>query len=351
MSWRATSWAAEQITGSPITKLVLLKLADNANDEGVCWPSVALIADHTELSERTVQDHLRRLEAKALVSIERRNRADGASMANVYHLAITPPAIRQKSGREKGHDRGAGAAPAPVQDQHQGGAGGAGERVQLTASHIEEPPLEPSLNRPSLGPAGAGQSEIVELLGQDAEERWPEFRQAVADTWPDGFAADDEIAAKRAFARLAKAHGCSVMIDSARLHGKELRKRKEARGTSHGPFMFKRPSNWLKEGDWQGYIPAVHAHAEAEKQAADAAGRVRRGLGDVLFKILRESGLPDAALAVLDGAEYAGDGLFIITRPFQRTFLESRISGSRLDAFCGGHRPTFQLVADTRKAG
>jgi DNA-binding transcriptional ArsR family regulator len=349
MSWRATSWAAEQITGSPITKLVLLKLADNANDEGVCWPSVPLIADHTEFSIRTVQEHLHRLEAMGLVRIERRQAA-GLNLANVYHLALAPPAIRRKASEKPGKGSGAAAAPV-VRDQHQGGAGDAPGVVQLTASHIEEPPFEPSLNRPSLGPAGAGQTEIVELVGQDAEARWPEFRQAVAESWPDGFPADDEIAARRAFMRLAKINGCSLMIDCARLHGRELRKRKESRGTRHGPLMVKRPSNWLKEGDWQGYIPASQAQAAAEFQAASAAGRVKRGLGDVLFNMLRRKGLGDQAMAILDGAEYAGAGVFTITRPFQRTFLESKISSSALAAFCGGDHPRFQLVADARKVG
>lgn len=350
MSWRVTSWAAEQKTGSPITKLVLLKLADNANDEGVCWPSVPLIADHTELSIRTVQFHLHRLEAIGLVKIERRQ-ASGLNLSSVYHLAVPAPSSSKAKAVAVKRPARTGAAAAPVvQDQHQGGAGDAPGVVQLTASHIEEPPLEPSLNRPSLGPADAGQSEILEFAGQDAEERWPEFRKAVADAWPDGFPADDEMAGKRAFIRLAKAHGCILMIDCARLHGRELRKRKESRGTRHGPVMAKRPSNWLKDGDWQGYIPAVHANADAERQAVDAAGRVRRGLGDLLFNMLKESGLPDAALMVLDGAEYAGDGVFTITRPFQRTFLEGKISSSRLEAFCGGNPPRFQLVGAARKA-
>lgn len=35
-------------------KIVLLKLADNSNDNGKCWPSMARIAHETELSERSV---------------------------------------------------------------------------------------------------------------------------------------------------------------------------------------------------------------------------------------------------------------------------------------------------------
>jgi DNA-binding transcriptional ArsR family regulator len=210
-------------------KLVLLKLADNANDEGVCWPSVPLIADHTELSIRTVQEHLHRLEAKGLLRIERRQ-VNGLNMANIYHLQLAPPATRRKAAAEKPMARSGAAAAPVVQDQHQGGAGDAPGVVQLTASHIEEPPIEPPLNLPS-----------------------------------------------------------------------------------HGP-----------------------------------AGRVRRGLGEDLFKLLKAKDLPDVAMAILDGVEYQGAGVFTIVRPFQRTFLEGKFSGSALERACGAH-PTFQLVPDVRK--
>lgn len=43
-------------------RLVLLSLADQANDDGWCWPSVGTIADRCNISERAVQQHLRALE-------------------------------------------------------------------------------------------------------------------------------------------------------------------------------------------------------------------------------------------------------------------------------------------------
>lgn len=42
-------------------KLVLLALADAANDEGVCWPSIATIARKCTRSERTVQSVIKKL--------------------------------------------------------------------------------------------------------------------------------------------------------------------------------------------------------------------------------------------------------------------------------------------------
>lgn len=45
-------------------KLVLLALADNASDEGICWPSVNTLVKKTCLSRRGVQASVARLQAE-----------------------------------------------------------------------------------------------------------------------------------------------------------------------------------------------------------------------------------------------------------------------------------------------
>lgn len=61
---------------SPAQKAVLISLADMANDEGVCWPSVALIASRTCLSDRAVQKAIKWLEeAGVVVATERSGRS------------------------------------------------------------------------------------------------------------------------------------------------------------------------------------------------------------------------------------------------------------------------------------
>ncbi|WP_278438352.1 helix-turn-helix domain-containing protein [Pseudomonas oryzihabitans] len=67
-------WPIQGIT--PAQKSVLISLADNANDEGVCWPSLATVSMRTCLSERAVRDALRGLEgACLLVSHQRLGRS------------------------------------------------------------------------------------------------------------------------------------------------------------------------------------------------------------------------------------------------------------------------------------
>ncbi|MGQ7814601.1 helix-turn-helix domain-containing protein [Metapseudomonas furukawaii] len=58
---------------SPAQKAVLISLADNANDEGVCWPSLARITERTCLSERAVRNALRWLEDSKLMTSHQRN--------------------------------------------------------------------------------------------------------------------------------------------------------------------------------------------------------------------------------------------------------------------------------------
>ena len=52
-------------------KLVLLKLADNASDEGIAWPHIDTIASETGLSRRTVFRALDRLEADGIIERNR----------------------------------------------------------------------------------------------------------------------------------------------------------------------------------------------------------------------------------------------------------------------------------------
>ena len=55
MSLRALSWAWEQELTNPSEKLVLLAIADHANDDGMCWPSMSHVANRCLLSTRQIQ--------------------------------------------------------------------------------------------------------------------------------------------------------------------------------------------------------------------------------------------------------------------------------------------------------
>ncbi len=104
---------------SPTQKSVLISLADQANDQGVCWPSVGSIAERTCLSERAVRKAVGDLEKAQFISIHQRK---GSSS----YYTVTPArgaALLASGGVDNQLDDGAGtgdtpARGAPLHDAH-----------------------------------------------------------------------------------------------------------------------------------------------------------------------------------------------------------------------------------------
>ncbi|WP_345969627.1 helix-turn-helix domain-containing protein [Sulfurimonas sp. HSL1-6] len=71
-------------------KLVLLALADNASDEGYCWPSWETIMRKTGVSQATLSGVLKRLEDMGLVRREHRKRKSGSNASNGYWVLQDP---------------------------------------------------------------------------------------------------------------------------------------------------------------------------------------------------------------------------------------------------------------------
>lgn len=94
-------WPLQGMSGPQ--KAVLISLADNANDEGVCWPSVARISERTCLAERTVQTAIKWLGQVGLLSVRER-------MGRSTMYTLTPAAY---APQQEPHP--AAAAPSPPQ--------------------------------------------------------------------------------------------------------------------------------------------------------------------------------------------------------------------------------------------
>lgn len=102
--------------GNPLRKLVLIKLADNANDKGECFPSVSYIAEQCEISERSVQNHIKQLEVDGLLKIESRKSENGLNKSNIYYLNFSGanPAPYGANGSSSGANAApSGESPAP----------------------------------------------------------------------------------------------------------------------------------------------------------------------------------------------------------------------------------------------
>ncbi|HHA2634392.1 TPA: helix-turn-helix domain-containing protein [Stenotrophomonas maltophilia] len=102
-------------------KAVLISLADQANDDGVCWPAVGTIAARCCMSARAVRTAMDHLEAVGLLTRDRRFNSSTVykvTPAN-FDKAVAPSKAGRKAGKA-GPAPGAGAAP------HAGGAPAAG---------------------------------------------------------------------------------------------------------------------------------------------------------------------------------------------------------------------------------
>lgn len=118
--------------GNAGTKLVLIKLADNASDEGDCWPSHRNIAEQCDMSVRTVIRHIDRLVQLGMVSKQPRI-IGNKQTSNTYQIHPKAP----ESGVSDCHLGGVTVSPGGCQDVTRGGD---------KLCHTESPSLNPHMN-------------------------------------------------------------------------------------------------------------------------------------------------------------------------------------------------------------
>lgn len=157
-------WPLQGMSGPQ--KAVLISLADNANDEGVCWPSVARIAQRTCLGERTVQTAIKWLTQVGLLEIRER-----MGRSTVYTL--TPASYAPQQQMHPAAD-----APSPPQLTTETPAAAAPRTVIEPSS--EPPPLVEGSKSGARAKPKCSPQAIVDLFN----ETLPEFPRVVMLT-PD----------------------------------------------------------------------------------------------------------------------------------------------------------------------
>lgn len=130
MSMRLMVQAMNCQVGNPARKLVLLKLADNANDDGICFPSYQYIADKCEMSKRSAISHIDDLIKMGLVTKKARKNKDGSS-ANLYLLHLEQGSEKSALGGEN------------ISLGSENFALGGSENISPRTSHSLEPVNEP----------------------------------------------------------------------------------------------------------------------------------------------------------------------------------------------------------------
>jgi hypothetical protein len=165
-------------------KAVLISLADNANDQGVCWPSIATIGKRICASERAVQNAIKWLESAGIVMANRNNGRH--TSYTITPAAYAPP--QEMHPRTK--CTGEGDAPTPAAN-----AGDPRTRCATpphqVPSNRKEPSIEPSLNRQGArrSPRVALHAELLnielpESIPFEVWDMWCEHREAKAKDAP-----------------------------------------------------------------------------------------------------------------------------------------------------------------------
>lgn len=182
---------------SPAQKAVLVSLADQANDSGVCWPGIKTIERRTCLSERAVQDALRWLQATG--ALWRDYKQNSSSVYTVTPQNFDPSKAPEKRSRKRGADGAppangapgangapppangapppADGAPPPPQEAHQGVANGAPKSKENRKGNHQLTPNEPSA--PGADATGAA----GDLQALTKEQKTELFKSLCRETW------------------------------------------------------------------------------------------------------------------------------------------------------------------------
>lgn len=182
MSIAALNWAWHQECPNATSKLVLLALADKANEDGECWPGMGTVAAMAGISARQVSTHLGRLEDAGLLSRSRARRDNGTMSGYRYHLNV-----QQK-------DASTGSAPPVEADRHRkratSGSGASSPPEVQRRNHrkpasAQEPPVNPqgtlAPDRPARKPRPPDPifDALVHVCGIDPAELTKSARSAV----------------------------------------------------------------------------------------------------------------------------------------------------------------------------
>ncbi|WP_312237049.1 helix-turn-helix domain-containing protein [Stenotrophomonas sp.] len=164
-------------------KAVLISLADQANDDGVCWPAIGTIAKRCCMSARAVRSAMDHLEEVGLLSRERR-----FNSSNVY--VVTPAKFNAAAVASKGKRKAgkAGDAPGAGAAPHAGGAPDApgdapGAGGEAAGAGLEVRPVPPNRHITLIEPSGEPPIPAGLPAAPPAADSETELQAACRATW------------------------------------------------------------------------------------------------------------------------------------------------------------------------
>ena len=178
MSWKALDWATDIRVGSPTMRLILILLANKADEKFSCYPSVGTLVTESCAARSTVLETLKRLEVEGFITRVAQYHESGAQRSSRY-LLNHPDAPHLKPGPDSG-------PPGP-----QAGRGGSdpwtGGVQDLDPPRVQNPdplnPPEEPPSEPSLTILLQLMPEPWRLSGEEAMELSPAVEYALVSGW------------------------------------------------------------------------------------------------------------------------------------------------------------------------
>ena len=227
-------------------KLVLIALADMADDDGICWPAMKKVAKKSLCSKRTAQRAIGRFEDMQILSKTERPKEQKRNDSNLYQLDFMA-LIHMTNSVLKGDT----VSPSGRQGDTQVGD-------TVTPETINKEPTNRTYQEPITG-TGAASAAASETAG----ELFEQFRAA----YPASRCKTEVKQAKAQFtAALKKVDSPQVLIDAAAAYANYC----QVQGTE--PRYIKSMWRWLRDERWMDEY-------EANQQFMSKASRMRARMG------------------------------------------------------------------------
>ena len=242
-------------------KLVLIALADMADDDGICWPAMKKVAKKSLCSKRTAQRAIGRFEDMQILSKTERPKEQKRNDSNLYQLDfmalihMTNSVLKgdtvSPTGRQGDTHRGDTVSPTGRQGDTQVGD-------TVTPETINKEPTNRTYQEPITG-TGAASAAASEPVG----ELFEQFRAA----YPASRRKTEVKQARSQFtAALKKVDSPQVLIDAAAAYASYC----QVQGTE--PRYIKGMWRWLRDERWMDEY-------EANQQFMSKASRMRARMG------------------------------------------------------------------------
>jgi Helix-turn-helix domain len=187
MSWSALAWATDSDLGSSTTKFILILLANKADENFSCYPSIRTLMAESDAGRSTVLRALRDLEERGFISRRPQFHDSGARRSTRYFLNH-PQAPHFSAGPDAGPPGPDLTPPGPDPDRTPSQRGTETVSQRHPPGVPQRDPLNPSSEPPS--EPGANPTRVLQavatawrLSARHVHPLLPAVTNALADGW------------------------------------------------------------------------------------------------------------------------------------------------------------------------